>query len=62
MLRYNSRRVSDDAPLRKRLEDVAAERLRFGYRRLAVLLRREGTVVNLNRICRVYREANLPVR
>ncbi len=62
MFRYKSRRVTDDAPLRKRLEELAAERRRFGYRRLAVLLRREGTVVNLKRVRRIYREAHLQVR
>jgi putative transposase len=62
MFRYKSVRVTDDGPLRKRLEELAAERRRFGYRRLAVLLRREGVVVNLKRIRRVYGEANLQVR
>lgn len=60
--RYKSHRITDDAPLRKRLEELAAERRRFGYRRLAVLLQREGIVVNLKRIRRVYSEANLQVR
>jgi putative transposase len=60
MFRYKSVRVTDDGPLRKRLEELAAERRRFGYRRLAVLLRREGVVVNLKRIRRVYGEANSP--
>jgi len=40
MFRYKSVRVTDEGPLRKRLEELAAERRRFGYRRLAVLLRR----------------------
>jgi putative transposase len=48
--------------LRRRLEELAAERRRFGFRRLAVLLRREGVVVNIKRVLRVYREANLQVR
>jgi putative transposase len=60
MFRYKSVRVTDDGPLRTRLEELAAERRRFGYRRLAVLLRREGVVVNLKRIRRVYGEANSP--
>ena len=34
----------------------------FGFRRLAVLLRREGIVVNIKRVLRVYREAHLQVR
>lgn len=39
--RYASRR-SDDADLRARLRELASERRRFGYRRLHILLRREG--------------------
>ena len=54
--------VKDDTKLRARLEDLAAERRRFGFRRLAVLLRRDGLIVNIKRVLRVYREANLQVR
>jgi putative transposase len=61
MIRY-IRLPKDDAPLRTRLEELAAERRRFGYRRLAVLLRRDGWKVNIKRVMRVYREANLQVR
>lgn len=61
MIRY-VRIPKDDAALRRRLEELAAERRRFGFRRLAVMLRREGTIVNIKRILRVYREANLQVR
>jgi putative transposase len=38
------------------------ERRRFGYRRLHVLLRREGHVVNRKRVYRLYREERLMVR
>jgi putative transposase len=62
MFRYKSQRITDDAPIRRRLEELAAERRRFGYRRLHVLLRREGIVVNIKRVRRIYREANLQVR
>jgi putative transposase len=61
MVRYVRRRP-DDSTLRKRLEELAAERRRFGFRRLTVLLRREGIKDNVKRILRVYREANLQVR
>lgn len=61
MVRY-VRIVKDDGPLRARLEELAAERRRFGFRRLAVLLRRDGIVVNIKRVLRIYREANLQVR
>jgi putative transposase len=61
MIRY-IRIPKDDGPLRARLEELAAERRRFGFRRLAVLIRRDGWIVNIKRILRVYREANLQVR
>ena len=52
MVRYQSRRTPDTA-LRGRLRDLANERRRFGYRRLFVLLRREGEVSGINRIYRL---------
>ena len=61
MARY--RRVGSDATeLRKRLRTLAAERRRFGYRRLWVLLRREGFGVNHKRVYRLYREEGLSVQ
>lgn len=60
-LRYRSRK-SDDAALRERLRKLAAERRRFGYRRLCVLLRREGHLVNRKHVYRLYREESLSVR
>jgi putative transposase len=42
-----------------RLGELAKERSRFGYRRLHVLLRREGQVVNYKRVLRLYRLAGL---
>jgi hypothetical protein len=58
--RYQSRR--DDSVLRERLIELAREKPRFGYRRLHVLLRREGDRTNHKRVQRVYREAGLCVR
>ena len=48
--------------LRERLRSLAQERRRFGYRRLHVLLRREGHAVNRKRVQRLYREEKLTVR
>ncbi len=61
MVRYRSTRP-DDAALRERLKALAHERRRFGYRRLHVLLRREGYVVNHKRLFRLYRQERLMVR
>ena len=55
-------RPSKDAALRARLRELAAGHRRFGYRRLAVLLRREGWAVNVKRVYRLYREEGLMVR
>ena len=60
-IRYRSRRP-DDAELRDRLRDLANARRRFGYRRLFVLLRRDGETAGRNRIYRLYREEGLSVR
>jgi putative transposase len=61
MIRYRSRRPPDTA-LRARLRELANERRRFGYRRLFILLRREGEPSGINRIYRLYREEGLTVR
>lgn len=60
-IRYRSR-CPDDHDLRERLRALASERRRFGYRRLHVLLRREGHVVNRKKTQRLYREEGLSVR
>ena len=60
-VRYRSRR-RDDPALRARLRELATRRPRFGYRRLQVLLRREGVVVNHKRVARLCREEGLAVR
>ena len=60
-VRYRSRRPRDEA-LRLRLKELAAERRRFGYRRLHVLLRVEGHAVNRKKTQRLYREEGLTVR
>jgi putative transposase len=51
-----------DAILRRRLCEMAASHVRYGYRRLTVLLRREGWKVNAKRVYRLYSEEQLIVR
>ena len=59
--RYRSQ-ARDQTPLRHRLRELAAARVRYGYRRLHVLLQREGWRVNHKRIYRLYREEGLALR
>jgi transposase InsO family protein len=60
-IRYQSNRPPE-TELRAKLRELANERRRFGYRRLFVLLRREGEPSGVNRIYRLYREEGLSVR
>ena len=59
--RYRSTRPDGEA-LRKRLRELASERRRFGYRRLHILLKREGAVINHKKLYRLYKEERLTVR
>jgi len=59
--RYASRR-SDDGEIRERLKALAGQRRRFGYRRLHILLRRDGIALNHKKLFRLYREERLTVR
>ena len=59
--RYRSKRP-DDSNVRKRLRELAAERRRFGYRRLHILLKREGVEMNWKKLYRLYKEERLTVR
>ncbi len=60
VIRYQSRR--DDGALREKLRELAHQRRRFGYRRLHILLRREGLTINRKKTQRLYREEGLTVR
>ncbi len=59
--RYVSKRGSDEA-IRNRLRELAHERRRFGYRRLHLLLGREGMRPNRKKLYRLYKEERLTVR
>ena len=58
---YKSRRP-DRAPLTSRIKEIAETRVRYGYRRIHVLLRREGWLVNVKLVNRLYREMSLQLR
>ena len=58
LYRYRSRRP-DSAALRSRIEEIAALKRRYGYRRVYLRLRREGWPVNRKRVYRIYRDAGL---
>ena len=60
-VRYMSTRP-DDADLREAMKKVASERRRFGYRRIHVMLERQGIVMNQKKLRRLYREEKLQVR
>ena len=58
---YKSKR-GEQADLKARIREIAQTRVRYGYRRVHVLLRREGWVVNPKRIYRLYKEMGLQLR
>jgi putative transposase len=60
--RYRLRKPARDAVLRTRLKELAAQRMRFGYRRLTAMLAREGVTVNHKRVYRLYCEEGLAMR
>lgn len=61
MLHYRSVK-RDDPVLRGRIQEIARSRIRYGYRWITVLLRREGWMVNVKRVRRMYREEGLALR
>ena len=54
--------AQDWSALRMRLKELAMVRVRYGYRRLTILLQREGWPVGKRRVYRLYRQENLLVR
>jgi putative transposase len=61
VIRYRSIKP-DDAPVRRRLHELAAARPTFGARRLHVLLRRDGLRINRKKVRRLYREEGLQLK
>lgn len=61
-VRYRSVRIDINAALRLRIRAIAEARVRYGQRRIHVLLRRDGWNVNIERVARLYREEGLAIR
>ena len=55
-------RAPDCPEVRARMRELAAERRRFGYRRIGLMLEREGIVMNSKKLRRLYKEEGLAVR
>jgi putative transposase len=60
-LHYHRQRPNDE-PIATRMRELAAERPRWGWRRLKVLFEREGITIGFDRFLRIYRENGLQVR
>ena len=60
--RYRARKAERDSALRARLKELAAKRMRFGYRRLRAMLVRGGISANHKHVYRLYREEGLAMR
>ena len=58
---YQSRRT-DPAFLKKRIKEICETHVRYGYRRVYYILRRDGWVVNMKKVYRLYRELGLQLR
>jgi len=55
-------RPPDNPEVRERMREIAAERRRFGYRRIGIMLEREGIMMNHKKLRRLYREEGLAVK
>jgi len=55
-------RPPDHGAIRDAMKDVAGKRRRFGYRRIGVMLERQGMIMNHKKLYRLYREEGLSVR
>ncbi len=61
-IQYRPRRSALNEVLRARIKEIASARVRYGYRRIHVLLRREGWKINHKRIARLYTQEGLNLR
>ena len=52
----------NDADIRERIKEIARDKRRYGYRRIHVILKREGISINHKRTERIYREENLSLK
>ncbi len=52
----------DDVLMRRRIHEITAVQVRYGYRRIHILIRREGNLVNQKNVYRLYREEGLHLR
>ena len=55
-------RVPDNPKIRERMREIASERRRFGYRRIGLMLEREGITMNHKKLRRLYKEEGLAVK
>ena len=55
-------RLADHADIRKKMHEIAEKRRRFGYRRIGVMLERDGFTMNEKKLYRLYREEGLSLR
>lgn len=58
---YKSHRT-DPAMLKKRIKEICETHVRYGYRRVYYILRRDGWLVNMKKVYRLYRELGLQLR
>jgi len=56
------KRLADHADIRKQLHEIASKRRRSGYRRIGIMLEREGVTMNEKKLYRLYKEEALSVR
>ncbi len=61
LYRYESRK-RDETVLKLRIKEITQTRVHYGYRRVHVMLRREGHKDNVKRVYRLYREEGLSLR